>query len=151
MRTTACALVMVLIVGLTAGCGLPESADAANSLVGGYLEAIRAKDFDKALTYMSPEFYEASTRPLTESEVKDVLAKLNSKLGDLQEYRLVDANVNVYLGTERPSGTYCVLTYEVTYSRESATETFTLFKPRGAGDNDLRILGHNIDSPGLLK
>lgn len=134
---------------LLSSCQL--DAGTAEKYVDRYYATIKAKDFEGAMTFYSPEMFAASEPKVSEEDRHRLLSRLQDKLGDLQSYRVVKWKVNDFVGTGTRSGTYYLLQYQVTYSRCSAVEDITVFKPSGASDADLRIIGHHINSAGLLQ
>lgn len=140
-------LAMVCILGL-ASCNPLEQPRVAVSVAEQYYETVKAKDFAKSLDYYSPDFFNALK--ISPEEWQGTLAKLQDKLGELQDYNLVSWKTSTFVGTGAQSGTYYNLDYNVTYSDYVAKEILTLFKPQGAADGDIRIAGHVITSPGLL-
>jgi hypothetical protein len=91
-----------------------------------------------------PEFFSK----IPEAEWSKALANLNGKLGDYQGSSLAGWNVSKNVGTPG-AGTTITLQYQVTYAKHQARETFTVFK--GASQTEYKIVGHVINSDGLLK
>lgn len=108
-----------------------------------YFEYVKQKEFDQVLPLYSQRFF----KDTSSTEWLQILKNVNAKLGDLQSYSLKTWKTESRMGTG-DSGTYYILQYEVTYSRYAATETITFFKPAAGGE--LKILGHNINSKGLV-
>ena len=122
---------------------VPSNADG-QSVAAEYFEAIRKQDYDKAIEFYSTVFFERTSR----EDWRLALVRINSKLGDLEQYELQDWDVRVWDG---PGGrlTYYTLEYKVTYSKHSAIETLTLTK-KNDGESAL-IQAHNVSSSELLK
>jgi hypothetical protein len=146
------AIVVVAVVGvLVVGCigyGLMKGMKMkpqAESVGQQLYEAIRAKDYDRALSLYDPMFFQQTNR----DEWRKMLAGINTKLGDLVSYEQRGWNINAQTGTGSASGVYVTLTYKVTYAKYPADETLSLFMP--AGGSKFTITGHNINSTGLLK
>jgi hypothetical protein len=72
---------------------------------------------------------------------------LSGKLGPYQGHTVTGWGVSKNAGTTG-AGTTVSLQCQVTYSKHSATENFTLFK--GRADSDYKIIGHQINSTALL-
>ena len=144
MRRALAFLVVLAAVGLTAGCGMGQDKGDAEYFAGSFYETIKVKDFQTVLTFYSPKFFEQVSR----EEWLKVLQDVNAKLGDLQEYTLVNWNFRKYYGTTG-SGTYFQFLYKVTYTKHPADETLTVFKPLLGGD--MVLLGHRINSVGFVK
>lgn len=143
-RVTA-TLILALWVGtLVTGCGFMASKQAGEKLIASHFQAISTNGYAAALTnYGSPFF--AKTSP---DEWMKTLEQLGGKLGQFQNYTIVNWNVHKGAGTSG-SGTTVRLTVNSTYSKHSAQEQFVLFK--GSNDPDFKILGHHVQSDGLLK
>jgi hypothetical protein len=114
-----------------------ESESAAADVANRYFESIRKKDFDTALNFYAPQFFERTPQETWLQNLK----KVNDKLGDLKSYELVQWEVRNNIGTSE-SGTFYILQYKVVYAKQSANERITLFKPVAGGE--IKILGHNI-------
>ena len=109
-----------------------------------YFDAVRAKDFEKALTFYAPQFFEKTSHV----EWLQILKNVNSKLGDLRIYQLSGFRGQANAGAGL-TGMFYILQYRVSHSKYPADETVTLFRPPGS--DEMRILSHQIDSQGLLK
>lgn len=136
---TACCVLAVL----AAGCGMKQEKATAEAVATNLFAKVQLGDFDSAMSLYSPKFFEQTSK----DEWKSLLGNLQKKLGSLESYELVTWNFKKQAHTSG-SGTYWVLQYKVTYSKYPATETVTVFKPVGG---TFQILGHNINSTGLLK
>jgi len=137
----ASVLMLLLIIG-SSGCGIVSTKAHAQQVATNLFEAIRNKDFDTAMTFYAPEFFEE-----TPVDWMQVLKNVNAKLGDLETYKLDTWSINKFMGTTG-SGTYFKAQYEVTYSRYTATEKLTLFKPDTG--SEFKIIKHDIESFGLF-
>jgi hypothetical protein len=136
---------LFIFASSTASCGsIAQDSKAAESVARDYFESIRAKDFDKALTFYAPQFFEQTSR----EDWLQGLHNLDEKLGDLSKYDLVGWRIQSNVGAPI-SGTFYILQYKVTYTKYQADETLTLFRPTTGGE--IKILGHSIQSPGFLK
>ncbi|UCC94774.1 MAG: DUF4019 domain-containing protein [Candidatus Omnitrophota bacterium] len=134
--------ILVLLVGLLAGCGVVQDTGVAENLAAIYYESIKAKNFDKAQELCGPQFFQRTSR----EDFLQLLQTINKKLGNLQSYKLAGFHVRKQIGI--PSGNYYILQYKVTYSKYSAAEVLTLFKPSGG---EIKILGYNVNSEGFFK
>ena len=135
-------LIFVLMFGLISGCGVDRKRKVAEKMANNYFAAIKNKDFDKALTFYGPMFFENTTIDWLQA-----LKGINAKLGNLETYEFFNWRVEKYDGAERPSGTYYVIGYKVTYANHMAEEELILYRPAEGGE--IKICGHNIRSPGL--
>jgi len=136
--------ILLLLVSIVAlGCGIISDKADAKKVATSLFEAIRNKDFDTAITFYSPKFFEQNPTV----DWIQILKRVNTKLGDLENYELKSWNIQKVSGSLE-NGTYCELQYEVTYSKYPATETLTLFKPATSGE--FSIVEHNINSIGLI-
>jgi hypothetical protein len=135
-------IAVVLITTGLAACGTPRQQDA-EVLAHGLFEAIKGKDDERALTFYGDTFFKQGSR----QHWREVLEGVNSKLGDLQTYRLEKWVVERDFSLSN-AGTRYKFQYAVKYARYDAMESLVLFQPLIGGD--LKIVGHYISSPGLL-
>jgi len=140
MRGLPVALGLCLAASLSAGCGLGKAKQEAVKVAESYFASVKQKDYRTALALYSAEFFQQTKR----DDWLEILKKVNARLGDLKSYRLTGWQVHTNIGR----GTYVALNYRVTYTKHQADEAFTLFRPASGGR--FRIMGHNINSPGLL-
>jgi hypothetical protein len=70
----------LLVSGLALGCGTAQYKDDADSVVADYFEAIASKNFDTAMTFYSPIFFEETSG----EDWLQTLESINIKLGDLE-------------------------------------------------------------------
>lgn len=110
---------------------------SAEAVAEEYFEAIRSKDFDKVISFCSPEFLTTSPRDTAQQNLR----RWNSILGDFEQYELQDWLTREQVGSDR-TGTVWVLRYKVKYSRSKTEEILTLFRP--IGSDEIKIQGHNI-------
>ncbi len=149
MKRAGClvALVVVLLIGalgflLFRGAG--EDSAQAEVIVKGYYEAIQQRDFDRALSYCSPFFFERTSR----EETTKFLTAVNTKLGALVSYDRVSWRATQQVGQQLGSGTLVTLLYRVKYDKGEAEETIVLFRPINEATS--RIVGYNVSSTALL-
>lgn len=134
------ALLLVLLT--LAGCGAGDKEARARAAAEGYLQALKDKDPDRAMTFFARTYFE--TRP--PAGWKADLRLIMARLGTLQAYSL--KNWRWRTGFVPPdSGTHVTLEYEVKYTKHTATETFTVYKPLARGE--YQIVGHKIASKGF--
>ncbi len=144
MKIIRILLFLILLVSIaTFGCSKNSDVTNAEKVASNLFEAIKNKDFDTAVTFYSPEFFELNPNV----NWLEVLINKTNKLGDLSTYELKGWSVTNAFGTLE-SGTYVELKYSVTYSRYPATETLTLLK--SSTGSEFSIVAHSINSIGLL-
>jgi len=141
MRKLCFIAVLLLVSALIIGCSIDKSVESST---GALFESIRARDYEKALGFYSPKFFEKTPR----EELLRALIAINTKLGDLQTYKIVNWKSTKTIGTG-DNGTYWTLECDVSYSKYPASETITFFKPTAG--SDFKIVGHNINSKGFLQ
>ena len=134
--------ITLAIIGL-AGCSTGKDIDAAKALGQNYYDALKAKDFETAMSFYSPQFFEKTSR----SDTLQALKGVNAKLGDLLSCDFTYLQVSRYGGTGGYFTRYN-LNYDTTYSKGSAEETLTIIKSEDG--SKMQILGFNIESLALL-
>ncbi len=117
----------------------PELVDEGVTVVDEYFQALNQKDFDKALSYYSPEFFKTTSR----EKWLEALKTVNSKLGDYKAKELTYGKSQRYYGANM----LIVLDYSVSYSKNTSQEYFSLIK--SLVTKDVKILSHTISSTGL--
>lgn len=125
------------------GCSDPgNTVGMAEQLADNFYQAVKSKDFDKAAAYFQDSPSDPRGRWLAE------LRENNSKLGSLEDYKLVDKEVDTVY-----SGTRYIFVYQTQYSKYPARETLILFdgvSTFGGGDkNVMAIQGMVVKSKGL--
>ena len=138
-----CRLVVLLLCAWLAGCSDPgNTMGMAEQLADNFYQAVKSKDFDKAAAYFQDSPSDPRGRWLAE------LRENNSKLGSLEDYKLVDKEVDTVY-----SGTRYIFVYQTQYSKYPARETLILFdgvSTFGGGDkNVMAIQGMVVKSKGL--
>lgn len=140
-------MVAVLLCALLTGCSDPgatvgATVNKAEQVAASYYQALKNKDFAKAAGY----FKDTSGKP--RAAWRDQLQEYDSKLGELQSYKLVDKEVNTV-----HSGTLYTLRYNTQYSKFPALETLVLFEGvsgLGGGDgNAVQLESLIVQSKGL--
>ncbi len=114
----------------------------AEQVAAGYYQALKNSDYEKA----AGSFKDTSGKPRALWHAQ--LQECNSKLGELQSYRLVDKEVNTAY-----SGTLYTLRYKTRYAKFSALETLVLFERvsgfGGFSGNVMQLEGLIVQSKGL--
>jgi hypothetical protein len=153
MKTSCIAAVVIVVLAgvvLITICvwaalrGIANIRPDAEAVAKQYFAAIQAKDIERALDLYDARFYAQTPR----DEWRQMLQNLGTKLGDLKSYQQVGWNVQTMTGTAG-HGHYCELRFHVTYSKYASDETLVLFRAKRT--DPVKIVGHNINSPGLLK
>jgi len=144
LRLSAILCIALSTIALLAGCGFTASKQAGEKLIANHFQAIGTHGYTAALTNYGAQFF-AKTSP---AEWASALEKVGSKLGQFQNYTIVNWNVHKGVSTTG-SGTTVKMTVNSTYRKQPAQEQFILFK--GSNDPEFKILGHHINSIGLLK
>jgi len=110
-------VVAPLLCAWLVGCSNPgNTLKMANQVADNFYQAVKSKDFEKAAGYFQDSPNDPRGRWLAE------LRQNNSKLGDLQSYKLVDKEVDTVY-----SGTRYILVFLTKYSKQPARETLILF------------------------
>ncbi len=144
MKIIRTLLSLILFASMvTFGCNINSDKTDAEKVANNYFEAIKNGDFDTAITFYSPKFFELNPN----INWLEVLLNKTNKLGDLSTYELKGWRITNAFGALE-SGTYVELKYNVVYSRYPATETLILLKSSDGGE--FSIVAHHIDSIGLL-
>ncbi len=135
-----------LLIGCEAigGCGFQQSKQDAEKVLARHFQAVATNGYDSAMGDYGAQFFQKTTK----DEWSQTLARLSGRLGAFQGYSVGGWQVFKNAGTFG-AGTTVSLKCQVTYAKYPATESFTLFK--GTSDSDYKIVGHSINSDGLLK
>jgi len=136
--------VALFTTALLVGCGFTAAKQAGEKLIADHFQAIGTNGYAAAMTNYGAQFFAQTSR----DEWVKTLEKVGAKLGQFQNYTIVNWNVHKGAGTTG-SGTTVRLTVSSKYSKYPAQEQFVLFK--GSKDTEFKILGHHINSSGLLK
>src|SRR3954469_5645025 len=134
---------VLLISLLLAGCDLVKSKKATEAVVNRHFQTLATNGFAVAMTDYDPVFFQNTTQ----ADWQKALSRIHEKLGDYKSHNVTGWRAFTQAGSIG-SGTTAVLQCDVTYAKYSATEVFTLFK--GLTQSEYRIIGHNINSTGLL-
>lgn len=135
-------VVAPLLCALLVSCSDPgNTLKMANQVADNFYQAVKSQDFEKAAGYFQDSPNDPRGRWLAE------LRQNNSKLGDLQSYRLVDKEVDTVY-----SGTRYILVYQTKYSKQTARETLILFDGvstfGGGSKNAMEIQGMVVKPQG---
>ena len=134
---------LVLCFGALTGCDIATSKQDADKVLTKHFQALSTNSFDIALSDYGGQFFQNTTK----EQWSKVLSRLTEKLGTYQSHTITGWRAFTKAGTFG-SGTTVMLQCQVTYSKHSAQETFTLFK--GVTDSDYKIIEHKIDGAALL-
>ena len=126
-----------------AGCGFMQPKQGAEKVLARHFQTIATNGYNAAMADYGAQFFQKTTK----EEWSKTLARLTTKLGTYQNHTVTGWRVFKKVGIFG-AGTTVVLQCQVNYSKYSATESFTLFK--GVSDSEYKILGHQINSDGLL-
>jgi hypothetical protein len=127
----------------TNGCGFGKSREDAERAVARHFDAIASHAEEAVLAGYDDRFYTSVPR----EEWARRLAKIESKVGEFQSFKVVSWSVNNKLGTD--GGTYVTVACEVTYSKYPAQERMVLF--RSKDNTEFKILQHGVNSEAFLK
>lgn len=111
---------------------------AAESVARQYYEALKSRDFEKALSYCSPRLFQRIPRDRWKADLEDVQAKA----GELRSFELVSASAIAGSAASRSEG-IARLQFNVTYGNLPAVETLTLHRQ---AEGDFRIVRHENSS-----
>jgi len=137
-------IILAVVCAFLGGCGFAQSKKDGEKLLAKHFQTISTNGYDAAMADYGAPFFQK----ISKDEWGKTLARLASKLGTYQSHTITGWRVFKNAGTFG-AGTTVSLQCQVTYSKYSATESFTLFK--GITDSDYKIVGHFINSDGLLK
>ncbi len=126
------------------GCGIAKAKQDSGKVLARHFLVISTNGYAEALGDYGSQFFQGASK----EEWKEALARLTAKLGEYQGHTITAWRVFTKAGTVG-SGTTVELQCQVTYSKRSANETFTLFK--GMTGSEYKIIGHQIDGVALLK
>jgi hypothetical protein len=138
------AVLLALVCALVGGCGLTQAKKDGEKLLSRHFQTLSTNGYDSAIADYGTQFFQKTTK----DEWNNMLTKLSGKLGAYQSHSVTSWRVFKNAGTFG-AGTTVSLQCQVIYSKYTATESFTLFK--GLTDSEYKILGHQINSDGLLK
>lgn len=133
-------MVAALLTLMSGACSTPVPSDGAVQKLGTELfTALKAKDFERALDYYAPEFFQSRPREHWKAHLQTV----QQKLGDLQSFELRRKQVDV-----RYTGTFFIYEYSVAYANAKSWETVTFFI-HVSGEQPVQVFGHQIKAKGI--
>ncbi len=107
-----------------------------------YFTALAHQKYDVALTDYDDRFFVDMTR----ADWRNALVSITAKIGNVEHY---DITVDGLQSKETVGpGAYLKFKCKVRYTKHTAEETLYLFRPEGGAQ--FHIIGHQIDSNGLL-
>ena len=139
-RTTWRVLLLVLLA--LAGCGAGDKEARARAAAEGYLQAVKDKDPDRAMTFFSRTYFETRNPAGWKADLR----LITMRLGALEAYSLKSWAWRTDF-VPPDSGSHVTLEYDVKYAKHTATETFVVYKPFARGE--YKIIGHKIASKGF--
>src|ERR1041385_5614256 len=110
----------VLLLG--GGCGFTQGKKDAEAVLTRHFQTIATNGFDTAMADYGTQFFQKTTK----DEWTKALTKLSGKLGTYQSYSVTGWRVFKNASTTG-AGTTVLLQCQVTYSKHTTTENFTLF------------------------
>lgn len=126
-------LATVVITGCAQNSG-PTGEDVAKQKAAAIFKAIEEKDFKKAASLYSKEFYRVTTPLRWQAHLEEV----HDKFGDLENVNLHKVVINsVY------SGTRVILKYKNHYSKHDAFETVAFDDQ--LNEKGMNVVAHKID------
>lgn len=139
-------IVVVVIVAVGAIFyinNLNSSVDEAKSVADQFYNYIKANDPQLASNLYHSSFFQTTSV----EDVNSLIIAVNSKLGNITDYELVNWNIKSFVGTSG-SNTRIDLVFEVTRTKYNSIETLVLLKENNA---PFLISGYNINSEGLIQ
>lgn len=125
---------MLTSMFVVSGCVNPVEGE---EVAKGLFMAVQTKDFERATSYYSAEFFQKTPK----GDWVRNFAAVYEKAGDLQSWKLVSWHVTEFDGTIGKTTNYD-LVYEVTYAKRKAKESLSIVKRGGSGP---LIVGHQIE------
>lgn len=137
-HSTVCRFTLGIGVALSvAGCTAPNGpSDKQQAILkaDAIYKAIEAKDFKKAASLYSPQFYKTTTPEKWIAHLED----LHKQFGDLKRYDLKKVITN-----SNYNGVDLTLKYKTHYTKHDAFEEMTFATQPGGGQ--LAILGYKVE------
>ena len=124
------------------GCGLRGDKLEAEQVLVHYFDSRAHRSYGSALNDYDEQFFEDVTR----ADWGKALADVDNKLGPLKGYEIYVHGLESRI-TAGP-GLYLKFKCKVEHAKQTSDETFFLYRRTGAAK--FKILGHQIDSLGLL-
>ena len=129
------AILFVVLVAVTLGCTQEASEEQVTPMVEEYFATMKAKDFDKLLTFYHEDFFNAHPAGEWVEYLKDVRATL----GEIESLKLKQSQVNTVL-----TGRRFIYEYSVKYEKGFAKEMVMFFQD--IGGTEIKVQMHRIDS-----
>lgn len=123
-------------------CTMQDDRRDAQRVLEHHFDALAHERYDAALSDYDPHFYEEVNR----ADWRSALVSVTAKIGKVEHYAIT-VNGLESKKTVGP-GKYLKFKCKVDYAKYTSEETFYLLRRDGAAE--FRIVGHQIDSPGLL-
>lgn len=136
--------VLLSLTLLLTGCGAQDREAKARAVAEGYLQALKDKSPDKAMTFFAPTYFETRSPAGWKADLR----LITNRLGPLQSYSLRSASSRTDF-VPPDSGIQVTLQYDVRYARHSAVETFIVLRPFTR--NEYKIVSHSIASAGFTR
>lgn len=141
LRSRHIGAVFVALLCVTS-CRTQSDKHDAEQVLQHYFTALAHQKYDVALTDYDDRFFADMTR----NDWRNALISVTTKIGNVEHY---DITVD---GLESKKtvgpGTYLKFKCKVRYTKHTSEETLYLFRPEGSVQ--FHIIGHQIDSNGLL-
>jgi len=121
-----------------AGCSKEVEGEVVLPLANEFFVAIQDKDYDKALTFYSDDFFNLMSR----ESWRDNLKEVQEKLGPLERIKLKLQETNTVL-----SGRRFIFIFTNHYEKARTKETVIFFQH--VSNEDIKIQVHKIESKAL--
>ena len=123
---------------LLAGCSKEVEEEAVVPIVNEFFSAIKQKDYDKAMTFYSDDFFNMRSH----DDWRAYLQEVQGKLGDLQQVKLKRKQTSTVL-----SGRRFIFIFSNQYEKARTKETVIFFQQ--VTSDDIKIQVHKIESKAL--
>ena len=147
MNKRALAIVVVVILvalgGLQFYRGTSKNMEEAQSVADQFYSCLMSNDLETASTLYHSSLLETSSV----ENITSVIKLIDTKLGKVTEYKLVNINVKSFKGTS-DSYIRANIVYSVTRTRYSSEETMVLMKEK---NNQFKISSYNVNSEGFIQ
>ena len=132
-----------LLITLLVGCGAQTFApdEDANKMAEEYLVAVKARDYDKAFTMVSDEFF--SHRP--KDSWMEYYQAISDHMGPVISVKLKRKHVD-----SRLTGQFYMYQFSIKHENGFTKEMVTFIQKINS-DEPLKVLAHKIDSSKLAK
>jgi hypothetical protein len=143
MKNTKYVFLIFLAALAMSGCANSADISGANTTVASLYSAVSSKDWDGALSHYHADFLSVTPK----DNWKQFLERVNRKLGDFVEYKVIGADARRQYGSN--AGTFVTINCHVKYSKYEANEQLIL--RQRSGESGFQIIKHVIASPELMK